>query len=70
MSKAVVKDGSSGYATAPDFHAVFADDRRSLYRLSLLLLGSEENIEQCIQCALDECIEAASVAVRGRDERD
>lgn len=61
MSKAVVKDGSSRYATAPEFRAVFAEDRRSLYRLSLLLLGSEENIEQCIQRALNECIEAASV---------
>lgn len=61
MSKAVVKSTSSGYATAPDFRAVFANDRRGLHRLSLLLLGSEENTEQCIQRALDECIEAASV---------
>jgi len=61
MGTAVVKNGNSRYATAADFRTVFAENRSSLYRLSLLLLRFDENIEQCIQLALDECIETASV---------
>lgn len=61
MGKAVVKDGNSRYAMAVDFRTVFAESRSSLYRLSLLVQGSDETIDQCIQLALDECIETASV---------
>jgi hypothetical protein len=61
VGKAVVKDGNSRYVTAGDFRRVFAESWSSLYRLSLLLLGCNENLDQCIELALDECVETASV---------
>jgi len=51
----------SQYATAEDFHKLFADDMASLYLLAFLLTASHEKAEQCFVSGIEDCAQGSSV---------
>ena len=49
------------YASREDFHTIFNEDHKELYRLSFLLTRDSEKAEQCFVGGLEECVAGNSV---------
>ena len=49
------------FATCEDFRKVFNEDMESLYVLSFLLTGNQDEAEQCFLEGLDACVNGISV---------
>ena len=47
QGSAKMMTGAGAYATVADFQQIFAEDINSLYLLSLLLTGNQDNAEEC-----------------------
>jgi DNA-directed RNA polymerase specialized sigma24 family protein len=44
------------YATHEDFHSIFSEGLRELYKLSFLLTRDPEKAERCLVTGLDDCV--------------
>ena len=49
------------YASREDFHTIFNEDHKELYRLSFLLTRDSEKAEQCFVGGLEDCVAGNSV---------
>jgi DNA-directed RNA polymerase specialized sigma24 family protein len=49
------------YASREDFHTIFDEDHKELYRLSFLLTRDSEKAEQCFVGGLEDCVAGNSV---------
>ena len=45
------------YATVTDLFAMFNEEMHSLYLLAFLLTADHDKAEQCLDCAMGECVE-------------
>ena len=57
----LVDDGATSYATATDFVDTFTEQLDSLYLLSLLLTADNGKAEQCLVCAMGDCVDGIRV---------
>jgi DNA-directed RNA polymerase specialized sigma24 family protein len=57
----IMESGNNGFATCEDFRKVFIEDMESLYLLSFLLTGNQDEAEQCFLESLDACVDGISV---------
>jgi hypothetical protein len=57
----LVDDGATSYATATDFVDTFTEQLDSLYLLSLLLTADNGKAEQCLVCAMGDCVDGSGV---------
>jgi DNA-directed RNA polymerase specialized sigma24 family protein len=53
----VVDESATRYATVTDFVATFNEEMHSLYLLAFLLTADHDKAEQCLVCAMGECLE-------------
>jgi DNA-directed RNA polymerase specialized sigma24 family protein len=57
----IAESGNNGFATCEDFRKVFIEDMESLYLLSFLLTGNQDEAEQCFLEGFDACVDGISV---------
>jgi hypothetical protein len=53
----LVDERATRYATVTDFIATFNEEIDSLYLLAFLLTADHDKAEQCLVCAMGECVE-------------
>ena len=53
----LVDERATRYATVTDLFAMFNEEMHSLYLLALLLTADHDQAEQCLVCAMGECVE-------------
>jgi hypothetical protein len=53
----LVDERATRYATVTDFFATFDEEMHSLYFLAFLLTADHDKAEQCLVCAMGECVE-------------
>jgi DNA-directed RNA polymerase specialized sigma24 family protein len=53
----LVDERATRYATVTDFIATFDEEMHSLYLLAFLLTADHDKAEQCLACAMGECVE-------------
>jgi DNA-directed RNA polymerase specialized sigma24 family protein len=57
----IAASSDNGFATCEDFRKLFIEDMESLYLLSFLLTGNQDEAEQCFLEGLDACVDGISV---------
>jgi hypothetical protein len=53
----LVDERVTRYATVTDFFATFDEKMHSLYLLAFLLTADHDKAEQCLVCAMGECVD-------------
>jgi hypothetical protein len=53
----LVDERATRYATVTDLFAMFSEEIHSLYLLAFLLTADHDKAEQCLVCAMGECVE-------------
>src|ERR1700722_12589363 len=53
----LVDERATQYATVTDFFATFDEETHSLHLLAFLLTADHDEAEQCLVCAMGECVE-------------
>jgi DNA-directed RNA polymerase specialized sigma24 family protein len=57
----IAASSKNRFATCEDFRELFIEDMESLYQLSFLLTGNQDEAEQCFLEGLDACLSGISV---------
>ena len=57
----MVDEAASRYATATDYHRIFAEEMEGLYLLAFLLTADSDMAEECFVSGLGECIDQIGV---------
>src|ERR1700736_2386641 len=52
-----VEERATPYPTVADFLRAFNEEMHSLYLLAFLLTADHDKAEQCLACAMGECVE-------------